>query len=54
MSSTTVIGAMLAGSKGKDKTGMNGYPVSWNRMHPPRNGEKLGKVDLEDRNLSGT
>jgi len=27
--------AMSPGANGKNKTRMNGYPISWNRMAPP-------------------
>ena len=39
---TTVITAMSAGAKGKNKTMMNGYPVSWNRIRTQRNIERTG------------
>jgi len=42
LTGTTAIAAMLAGANGKNKTRINGYPVSWNRMNPYRNPGKIG------------
>jgi len=39
---TTATTAMSAGEKGKNKTRMNGYPVSWNRIRTQRNIERTG------------
>jgi hypothetical protein len=49
---TMAITAMFAWANGNNKTGMNGYPVSWNlsrasrsndMIHPPRNPEEIGQ-----------
>jgi len=42
LTGTMAITAMSAGANGKNKTMMNGDPLSWSRMNPPGNPEKIG------------